>query len=80
MTWHEKSRPPVSQTGRAATREHHGDGLTSIVPRASDIREHRRRRAVRRGCRLAEQHLRAYGLWGRLSARVLADIERGEAS
>ncbi|MCP2235380.1 hypothetical protein [Prauserella halophila] len=47
--------------------------FTTSVPRPADIAAYRRRRS----CRRAEHHLRVAGLWGALSARVLADIEAG---
>lgn len=54
----------------AAEKSTKGDGLASSIARVVDIECYRRRRA----CRRAELHLRERGLWGSLSARVLADL------
>lgn len=67
-----KARPGgQAGTGRATK----GNRSNTSVARPADIAPYRRRRAARSGCRRAEQHLRAAGLWGPLSARVLDDIE-----
>lgn len=68
-------RPGAVVGGTGAGRDHQGSGITASVARPADIAAYRRRRTVRCGCRRAEQHLRAAGLWGVLSARVLDDIE-----
>lgn len=54
----------------AATEVRAGSRTEASIPRPADIAVYRHRRA----CRLAESHLRAHGLWGPLSARVLADL------
>ncbi|WP_158056799.1 hypothetical protein [Saccharomonospora sp. CUA-673] len=69
-------RPGVVDVDAGAGKsDQHGNRIADSVARPADIAMYRRRRALRRSCRRAEQHLRAAGLWGVLSARVLDDLE-----